>query len=161
MPARKRSDVPLENVKHGPMGYKMGCGCETCRASNRRGQARKRENDKVEVPPEQAKAVERSAFGAFEPGSRERLVTKALEALKAEGPEAEALTSLAIMNARLIDTLPETGKWHLLSPTVRTLRDLMRELKAIAGNPAPEPASGEGEGDEGDFAASLRPPGES
>lgn len=175
MPARKRSKEPMPGLKsHGPAGYAKGCGCPVCSESNAKGQAAWKARQMGEDPEkvladrearkrqEEAEERERQESKAPVPtyGEREGLIRRVIEGYGVLSAEAEVLASLAIAQARLIDRIQLEGKWHLQSVTVKTLRDCMKELKALVAEPA-KPAGGGEEGGGDDFAASLRQPGES
>ncbi|TQJ41514.1 hypothetical protein FBY33_3629 [Arthrobacter sp. SLBN-112] len=135
-------DDPLPGIKHGQSGYqKHGCRCFVCRRGKADAQARfraKQRGEGVGAIPEGMGPVEAS--------------TRAV--VDACGPQDDAGAALAdvtVMHARLLDSIPETGRWHLLSATTRTWRELMGDLAALSKTAQVQ--------DDDDFLKSLRPLG--
>lgn len=124
-----RPSEPLATVrKHGLRGWMMGCGCVDCRDAKRRAQARYRANaalpegvsaDEVQVPHD---------AGLFEGN-----VLRFLAGLGLESDEAKMLGDLMVFNAKLLDNIPKTERWHLSGPTQRTLLDLKEQLQKLKG----------------------------
>ena len=145
-----RSSEPIEGITHGVQGWNKGCGCFVCRRAKAEAQARYRAKVRGEEPADPDKP--KFPKGA---GKQEKLTLTEIHALGTLSDEGESLANLALMNAKLIDTIQAESKWHLLSTTIRSLRETMKDLKATL--PA---ASRNDEEDEDDFAASLRRPGQ-
>lgn len=136
-------DDPLPSIKHGQSGYQRhGCRCFVCRRGKADAQARfrakQRGEDAVGPLPEGVGPVEASTRGF----------------VYACGPLDDAGTALgevAVMHAQLLDSIRETGRWHLLTPASRSWRECMRDLAAWSER--------ENEDVEDDFISSLRPLG--
>lgn len=136
-------DNPLPGIKHGQSGYQRhGCKCFVCRRGKADAQARFRAKQRGEevapLPDEGVGPVEASTRGF----------------IHVCGPLDDAGTALgevAVMHARLLDSIAETGRWHLLTATTRSWRELLRDLEASS-------VRDHDEGDD-DFLPSLRPLG--
>jgi hypothetical protein len=139
-----RSTVPLDGVKHGtPGGYDNGCGCFPCRAANKdrvnKYRAKKEQNG--------GKPLSTSAKVPHDAGLFEADIIRFLAHINAEGDEAKLIGDLMVFNAKLLDSIPSTERWHLSNGTQKTLLDLkaqLTKLKAEQGGgdkPAPDPAN--------------------
>ncbi len=136
-------DDPLPGIKHGQSGYQRhGCKCFVCRRGKADAQARFRAKQRgEEVAPPSDEGV-----GPVEASTR--------GFIHVCGPLDDAGTALgdvAVMHARLLDSIPETGRWHLLSATTRTWRELMRDLAASSELDRDD--------EDDDFLGSMRPLG--
>lgn len=137
MPASSRSPEPLEGVKrHGAAGYDMGCGCDKCK----RGQAArvKRYRDRKAAGTVGTNVIRFPVHaGAFERG-----VLAMVQDIGAEGAEAQLLIDMMVFNAKLLDTIPENGRWHLANSAQKAIRELREELHKLGtGKPVPSAAS--------------------
>lgn len=148
MPTSKRSAIPIEGVTHGLSGYAAGCGCWICAQANADSHARHMAK---------RRALEKIKRDAPNAGEQEKLTRLEILGLGKLTKEGESLAHLAIINAKLIDTIESEQRWHLLSTTVRTLRDLMKDLKAAVEVTNTGGISKEAEED--DFASTLRATG--
>lgn len=141
MPASSRSPEPLENVKrHGATGYDLGCGCDKCK----RGQAArvKRYRDRKAAGTVGTNVIKfPSHAGTFERG-----VMATVHDIGAEGAEAQLLIDMMLFNAKLLDSIPENGRWHLAASAQKTIRDLKDELHKLAGGKTPPDPAGNLEG---------------
>lgn len=89
-------------------------------------------------------------------GPQEILTREEIDTLGELTAAGKSLAHQAIMSAKLIDTIADTGKWHLLATTVKTLGSLMKELHAsVPGAGGGLPAEEE---DEDDFLGALGRP---
>lgn len=135
MPASSRSPEPLEGIKtHGAAGYDQGCGCDKCK----RGQAArvKRYRDRKAAGTVGTNVI-RFPMNA---GKFERGAAAMVAEIGASGPEAEILADMIMFNAKLLDTIPENGRWHLAQSAQKSIRELREELHKLAGDkPAPSP----------------------
>jgi len=134
-------DNPLPGIRHGQAGYQRhGCRCSVCRRGKADAQARFRAKQRGEDG-------ERVTVGAGPIEASTRAVVADCGPLDDAGA---ALGDVAVMHARLLDSIPETGRWHLLSSTTRTWRELMHDLASLV-SPA-----GQGPDDDDEFLRSLR-----
>lgn len=141
MPASARSPEPLPEVKtHGARGYDLGCGCWKCKAGQNARLKRYRERkaagtvgttvpNVIQFPP---------SAGQFERG-----VLAMVHEIGAEGAEADLLIDMIVFNAKLLDSIPGSGRWHLANNAQKTIRDLTAELHKLAGGKKPTPSAGE------------------
>lgn len=145
------SDEPLPGVTHGRNGYKKGCRCFECRrghADELRGY-RKRKDAAGSHPAGQRRLMIPEGAGTMECRVRTQY-----HALNLSGPEADTLMDLGYMQAKLIDTIQDSGKWHLLPTAQKSLLDINDRLVKLA-NPVAKPGPiPESEVD--DFVAGLR-----
>lgn len=146
MPTR-RSDIPLEGIKtHGLAGWKKGCGCFICRRGKADAQARFRASKDGFVPPPDTGITMPDGCGETE--TKVRIEIMDMGKLT---HEADTIAHLAIKSAKLLDKIEVEGKYHLQSGTMKTLRDLMRELHGTLKT------AGRGtEGEDDDLLGSLR-----
>lgn len=134
-----RSTVPKDGVKHGTArGYDNGCGCFPCRAAN------KDRVNKHRLKKEQngGRPLSESAKVPHDAGQFEADIIRYLAHMDVEGEEAKLIGDMMIFNAKLLDSIPTSERWHLSNGTQKTLLDLkaqLQKLKAAAGG-------GEGEG---------------
>lgn len=129
--------------KHGLYAYNQGCRCFVCRRAKADGQARFRERKKqgaIDMP-----TGNESANG----DSMELLTRSEIMGLGILPVEAEQIAHIAIVTARLLDTIEKQGTWHLLNATSKRYVELMRDLRA-----AIEPKGAEEEDDD-DFLRGL------
>lgn len=138
MPASARSPEPLEGVKvHGARGYDLGCGCYKCKAGQNARLKRYRDRKAagiVGTPTDNVVTFPQSA------GQFERAVIATIHEIGAEGAEAELLTDMMVFNAKLLDSIPGNGRWHLANNAQKTIRELTNELHKLAGGkPSPTP----------------------
>jgi hypothetical protein len=124
--------------KHGLYAYNQGCRCFVCRRAKADAMARFRERRKqgeIDMP-----TGNESSAG----DSMELLTRSEIMALGMLPVEAEQIAHLAIITARLIDTIEKQGTWHLLNSTTKRYVELMADLRATI---APAPAEEEDEDD--------------
>lgn len=119
-----RSDIPIPGLKHGTLGaYNAGCGCFECRRRKSVAVERYREKQRGTT-----QAPEGAPKGA---GKQETLTWQEIDALGVDlTPEQSSLANLAMLNAKLIDTIEKEGRWHLLNTTSKSLRDTLKDLRA-------------------------------
>lgn len=137
-----RSDIPLPGIKkHGYNGWRKGCGCYVCRRGKADAQARFRaRKDGFKVPETSAITIPDGC------GEIETLVRVEIIGMGPLSDDAATIAALAIKSAKLLDKIEVEGKYHLQGGTVKTLRELMRELHGTL-NKAGQ-TSGEEEDDE-------------
>lgn len=137
-----RPTEPLEGVKHGTAGgYDRGCGCFPCRAANRDRTNNYREKKRLNAD----KPLKDSAKVPAEAGQFEADVIRWIADLGATGHEAKLVQDMMLFNARLLDDIPRTERWHLANSTQKTLLELKAQLQRIAG--VAEAPGGKGKGD--------------
>lgn len=129
-----RSSVPLDlprNMQHGGSGYRYGCGCLVCRRWNADQQQKyKVERDQAKQDREDLALANREAKQASgATGKQEDLTRAEIDALGALNDEQASLAHLAMVHAKLIDTIEKEERWHLLNATTRSLRDTMKDLR--------------------------------
>jgi hypothetical protein len=138
--ATTRSDIPLEGIKkHGYGGWRKGCGCFTCRRGKADSQAKFRAR-KNGFTPEREPVTMPDGCGEIE-----KLVRTEIIAIGLLTDEASTIAALAIKSAKLLDKIEVEGKFHLQGGTVKTLRELLRELHGIMSS---QRRDGEEEDDE-------------
>lgn len=130
-------------TKHGLYAYNQGCRCFVCRRAKADGQARFRERKKqgaIDMPTDNEKPG----------GETMELLTRSEIAAAGILPvEAEQIAHLAIITARLLDTIEKQGTWHLLNSTSKRYVELMGDFRAAVTPPSAE------EEDEDDFLRGL------
>jgi hypothetical protein len=121
-----RSDIPLEGIKkHGYGGWRKGCGCFTCRRGKADAQAKFRAR-KMGWTADRKPVTLPDGCGEIE-----TLVRTEIIAMGSLTDEANTIAALAIKSAKLLDKIEVEGKFHLQGATVKTLRELMRELHGM------------------------------
>lgn len=122
------NDDPIPGVKHGTrQGYKAGCHCLACRRWNADEQKAYRARAAAKEASEQAGVFVRPGAGKFEVR-----VLKVIAELGATGEQAEMVHDLMVFNAQLLDSIPESGRWHLAQGAQKTLLELFKQLKELA-----------------------------
>ena len=132
-----RSSDPLPGVRvHGPNGYDKGCGCMDCRRGNRERKAKAR----ARTAERQRTVKVDHDTGQFEANVRAYLAEMAVQ-----GTEAKLVGDLMLFNARLLDAIPDSGRWHLSRGAQQALnegKEQLRKLKEAAGADKPQPDAG-------------------
>lgn len=138
MGAIKRSTEPLATVpSHGAAGYDRGCGCTRCRDGHK---ARlKRYRDRKAAGTVGTNVVRFPATA----GKFERDVMAMCHDIGAKGAEADLLVDMMVFNARMLDQMAETGRWHLANAAQKAIRDMRDELRNMAGVKPPTPSPGD------------------
>ena len=142
-----RSEFPLElpaGMPHGIKGWQYGCGCFVCRRGKADKQAKYREGKKRR---DEGKSNPKIPEGA---GEIEVLVRREFAGLGELNDDAATIAALAIKSAKLLDKIEVEGKFHLQGATVKTLRELLRELHGTMNATAGK-RSGEDQDDLEDF----------
>lgn len=143
---------PNAPFEHGLNGYKRhGCRGFICRRAHNEDVSAYRARKRGETPPKRNHPA-----GA---GPQEILTRDEIAEMGELTAAGKSLAHQAVMSAKLIDTIADTGKWHLLATTVKTLGSLMKDLHATT---APVGVgSGGAEDDDDDFLGTLGRPGQS
>lgn len=150
-------DDPLPGIKtHGVPGWKQGCRCFECRRAHNEDMRQYRARVKANGgnPPARKKTVRVPAgAGVVETRIRNQFGQMGLEG----NLEAQTLMDLAYINARLIDDIEDSGRWHLLSTAQKVLLDVMDRLRKLQAPGAAGGSAGAGDEPEGvdDFVAGL------
>ncbi len=127
-------DTPLqlpEGVEHGTRkAYGLGCHCFECRRWN--AETIKAYRDKKKLQGDGPKVKIPTGAGAFQVR-----VLKVIAELGCTGEQAEMLHDLMVFNAKLLDSIPDSGRWHLAQSAQKTILELHKQLKDMApGKPA-------------------------
>lgn len=124
-----RSSVPMElpgKMQHGASGYRFGCGCQVCRAWQ---QGHQQDYKAKRAKAQKAHADDQAATKDRTTGSQERLIQAEIDNLGELSDEQQSLAHLAIVHAKLVDTIEKEERWHLLNATTRSLRETMKDLR--------------------------------
>lgn len=142
-----RSSDPIDlpgGITHGLTGYNYGCGCLVCRRSKTEAQRRFKDKRDGRIPSDMPTSA----------GQQEKLTRIEIANLGVDlSDEQQSLANLAIIHAKLVDTIEKEQRWHLLNATTKSLRETMKELRGTL--PKRRQQTDEEEGDD-DFAANLR-----
>jgi hypothetical protein len=114
-------------MKHGSYGYKKGCRCFVCRQKHSEALKRYRDKKAKQEHPSMGKHLT-LPDGC---GSVELRVRTQYHALGLSGDEAKVLMDLGILQAKLIDSIPDSGKWHLLGSAQKSLLDINDRLMKL------------------------------
>lgn len=142
-----RSSEPVPGIKHGLTGFTQHkCGCFTCRRAKAEAQQRYKDKQRGILPPD-------APAGA---GKQEQLTFREISELGSELTNEQAsLANIALMHAKLLDTIEKEQRWHLLNATTKSLRETMKELRATLPKRRERDPDADGE-DEDDDLGPLR-----
>lgn len=116
------------NSEHGQTGYKKGCRCFTCRREHNEELKRYREKKAMtDHPTGRKRLVLPDGCGAMEVRVR-----TLYHELGVKGAEAATLMDIGILQAKLIDSIQDNGKWHLLAIAQKSLLDINDRLVKLA-----------------------------
>lgn len=142
-----RSSEPLATIgTHGASGYDRGCGCIDCRRGNRERQAKAR-----------ARAKEKQSQPKVDhnTGQFELNVQAYIDEMGVQGAEAKLVADLMLFNARLLDAIPNSGRWHLSRGAQQALNEGKEQLRKLKEQGSAKPAGPDPESDLGGFINGL------
>ena len=131
-------DTPMQlpdGVQHATRkAYALGCRCFECRRWN--ADTMKEYRHKKRLQGDGPKVKIPAGAGPFQVR-----VLKVIAEMGCAGEQAEMLHDLMVFNAKLLDSIPDSGRWHLAQSAQKTILELHKQLKDMApGKPeGPEP----------------------